>query len=468
MKIAYIAYGLLTPTRAHNLQTVNTINGLIDRSIDVTFVNPILGEGAQGERLSTWRQRQSASLPGRLNVPRSKNVLLPSADLFSLYTRLTWRGRYWALLLDRCIFAVRALRHVMRLAPDVVLTRDLVVCWIFLLCRPVLRVPIVYEAHTLEHVMFDAEVRKGGAEPRPDGRWPLQRSSDFAGYQNDDSFAGRCYKRALHHIENWTLRKANRVVTLTTALAESLERELATERPTVVCSGHDICDRPPASKCDLRRRLELPLDRRIAIYSGLSFNGKGLDLVFEVASYLPDDCVIVVLGGEPAGARDRNAVCREYGLATRLILLPRVDHEQVRQYIFAADIGLLLYPQTDYLARFSSPLKLFEYMACGLPVFATDLDALREVIVDGVNGILVRANSPEKVAAALTETLRCQPLLQRLGDNALLQSKKFRYADRAERLIQVLESCRMGATKRSQITSAAGSFGAISRGEGLD
>src|SRR5688572_11814961 len=137
MKIAYIAYGLLTPTRAHNLQTVNTINGLIDRSIDVTFVNPILGEGAQGERLSTWRQRQSASLPGRLNVPRSKNVLLPSADLFSLYTRLTWRGRYWALLLDRCIFAVRALRHVMRLAPDVVLTRDLVVCWIFLLCRPV-------------------------------------------------------------------------------------------------------------------------------------------------------------------------------------------------------------------------------------------------------------------------------------------------------------------------------------------
>ena len=32
MKIAYIAYGLLTPTRAHNLQIVNTINALIDRS----------------------------------------------------------------------------------------------------------------------------------------------------------------------------------------------------------------------------------------------------------------------------------------------------------------------------------------------------------------------------------------------------------------------------------------------------
>ena len=59
----------------------------------MTFVNPILGEGAHGERLSAWqRQRQSASLPGRLNVPRSKNVLLPSADLFSLYTRIDLRG----------------------------------------------------------------------------------------------------------------------------------------------------------------------------------------------------------------------------------------------------------------------------------------------------------------------------------------------------------------------------------------
>lgn len=444
LRIAYISYGLLTPTRAHNLQIVNTVNALIEHSAEVIFVNPILGEGEGGQRIQASRWTcEHGRLPERLNIPRSTNVLLPCSDLFSRYTRLAERGRYWALLVDRCVFGLRALSRVKRTSADVVVTRDLVTCWIFLLCKRVLGAPVVYEAHSLEQVMFDKEDREGEARSgeRRNGPRRFQMSSDFAGHQNDDSIAGRCYKRALRRIENWTLRRASKVVTLTEAFAESLEHTLHIERPAVVCSGHDIIDAPTTNQCELRQRLDLPVDRRIAIYSGLSFNGKGVDLLFEVARHLPDDCSIVLLGGEPAGASERDALRREYDLGSRLILIPRVDHDQAVAYLSAADLGLLLYPKTEYFSCYSSPLKLFEYMACGVPVLATDLAALREIIVDGVNGILVTMTSPEAIASILAETLRDETKRQRLGHNALLDSKKFRYAERAARLIHVLRSC---------------------------
>jgi glycosyltransferase involved in cell wall biosynthesis len=120
------------------------------------------------------------------------------------------------------------------------------------------------------------------------------------------------------------------------------------------------------------------------------------------------------------------------------VLVPRVEHDRVRDHLLAADAGLLFYPRTQFLSCFSSPLKLFEYLACGLPVLATDLPTTREVIDHDRNGLLIDSEDPQTLADFLVNALRDEPRLRRLGARALADAQQFDYHARARRWLKVL------------------------------
>ncbi len=430
MRIVYISYGVLTATRAHNLQTVNTINALTARGHDVTFINPRLAPIGPLD-----------CQPPQANLPRCKMVILPAGNLFRLHRTCTPKGRFWSLYLDRSVFAWRALRHLCAAKPDVVITRDIVVCaWLTVLSW-IARVPVVYELHTLEQVMFDAE----------DALWAEAGSAlaqsvrsvtatDFAGHQDDPSLPGRLYKRYIRWIEKVALCRVALVLVLTAVMEQRLRREFAVAETRVVPSGHRFRPVPACNRRDQRLKLALDPDRRIAIYAGLSMHGKGLDLVFAVARHLPPDCMVLVLGGDTVTCAKLAALACEFGLS-QLAIMPRVPHESVADYLRAADIGLLLYPPSRYLAEFSSPMKLFEYFACGLPVIATALPSLREVVKDGVNGVVVAPDDPGAIAALVAATVRDVVLLDRLGASARACAARYDYAQRARRIDKSIRLC---------------------------
>ena len=69
--------------------------------------------------------------------------------------------------------------------------------------------------------------------------------------------------------------------------------------------------------------------------------------------------------------------------SSALRFVDRVPTPAVATWLAAVDVGAMPYPATEHYATAMSPLKLFEYMAAGLPIVATDLPALREVLHDG-------------------------------------------------------------------------------------
>jgi glycosyltransferase involved in cell wall biosynthesis len=415
MKIVYIGYGLLTPNRAHNLQTVATIDALVQRGAKVTFINPEPAVVGQAD----------------LNLPSCKTVLLPAGSCFALHKKLTAKGRFWSLFVDRSVYALRSLLLVRSSAADVVLTRDVVVCFWLSATWLVTRVPVLYELHTLEQVMFDAEDVSCDEIAR---RVQSATVSDFAGYQEDSSLPGRLFKRFIRRVEDYTLRKVRLVMVLTSAMALRLKCEFGVGKVRVIPSGHGFRTIRVMDRGEARRQLGFPADRRIAIYCGLTFHGKGLDLVFKVAQHLPADCMIVIVGDRPETTTRLMALSRELGLQSNLLFVPGVPHEQISVYLQGADAGLLLYPRSQYLAEFSSPLKVFEYLAYGLPVIATRLPALAEVVKDGINGRLVDPENPQAIAAVIVETLRDSEMLERLGFAARECSTYYHYSRRAERI----------------------------------
>ena len=168
------------------------------------------------------------------------------------------------------------------------------------------------------------------------------------------------------------------------------------------------CPLPPTSRFELparaaaRRRLGLDGDRRIALFLGLVRPYKGVELLVEALARLgPDDRDwFLVVAGEPWGGAGETlaAAVAAAGVADRVRLNLRwVPEDELPILLAAADLAVLPYRSASQSAV--APIAL----AHGVPVLATAVGALPELVRDGVNGRVVEPGSAAALAAALAE-----------------------------------------------------------------
>ena len=123
------------------------------------------------------------------------------------------------------------------------------------------------------------------------------------------------------------------------------------------------------------------------IWSGSSnYPWQGVDIIFQVAKniYPIDKKIVFILI-----TNEKNLHYHKTN-PENIILIDEKSYFDLPPYIASADAGLCLYNRLNLNGQFYfSPLKLFDYMASGLPVIATDAGQIQEVIQDGQNGILV-------------------------------------------------------------------------------
>ena len=99
-------------------------------------------------------------------------------------------------------------------------------------------------------------------------------------------------------------------------------------------------------------------------------------------------------------------------------------------------------PDNLYSRAFTSPLKIFEAMAAGIPVVASDLPAIREVIRDGENGVLVTPGDPAALAAGLDRVLGDPALAESIARQARKDVEAYAWDRRAERIRAIVEGLR--------------------------
>ena len=124
---------------------------------------------------------------------------------------------------------------------------------------------------------------------------------------------------------------------------------------------------------------------------------------------------LVVAGDGPLRLELERAIART-GLARTAVFTGSIPHEQVPALIRSFDLALAPYDRFERPFYFS-PLKLFEYMACGVPVVAADLGQIAE-IVDGDSGLVYPAGDLEGLTAACEVLLGDPALRRRQGEAA--------------------------------------------------
>lgn len=187
------------------------------------------------------------------------------------------------------------------------------------------------------------------------------------------------------------------------------------------------------SRAEARRRLGVDEDQLLVVYTGSLLTWKGVDLLVDAMASLPQ-ALLVVAGGPDAEAKQ--LARRAEGLAN-VRVDGFVEPTRVAEYLAAADVGVVPNrSQPAISARYTSPLKVFEAMAAGLPLVASDLPSLRELLRHGEDAWLVAPDDAAALAAGLQRLLEDKELRLALSQRGLARSVEHTWDARAQRLLR--------------------------------
>jgi len=176
----------------------------------------------------------------------------------------------------------------------------------------------------------------------------------------------------------------------------------------------------------LQQYLGLNPDTRIALYQGNLQPDRELDKLIRAAAFLNHDNVIVLMGkGVGTTPSQLETLIFSEGAADRVKILLPVPYAELLDWTTSADIGLIVYsPDHSLNVRMCLPNKLFEYLMAGLPVLASPLDAVTDVINSYDVGRVVPSLAPADIGAAINAMLADHDALASMRCNALGAAKQ--------------------------------------------
>lgn len=337
----------------------------------------------------------------------------PARDVYAFYglapvseLRIEAIAAAGAAPLRRVRMLWEALRRALSGAHDIVFTRDLGLAALLVRIPAGRRPRLIYESHGIAPIV-SAEMP--GLLGRPD----LTPSASKL--------------RRLDRREAAVWRAADAYVTITRALAEDLAARYG--------GRDDVFVVPDGTVMSPSTRDAESAGPITVAYAGHLYPWKGIDVFVRALALTPHARGLIV-GGHPVEAdlARVTTLITELGLTHRMTITGLLPPTQVAAALDAADVLVLPNTHSAISDRYTSPLKLFEYLTRGRAIVASDLPSIREILTNEHTALLVPAGDPQALAGALQRLASDGPLRRRLAASALALAPDFSWARRAERL----------------------------------
>ena len=235
-------------------------------------------------------------------------------------------------------------------------------------------------------------------------------------------------------------RGLRKIVTVSDALKRALLRRfgpaLTETRVAVAHDGVDLerFEALPTVR-EARSRLGLDPDGLVAGYAGQFYPGKGVELIPHLAGQCPDISFLVV-GGDPESVEQRRREASQLRLRN-LRYEGFVPNAELPLYLAASDILLLPCGSRIQgrgggdISAWTSPMKMFEYMAAGRLIISSDLPVLREVLTES-NSVLCKAEDVDAWRTALLRAAGDPSSRERLGKRARADAQHYTWRRRVQ------------------------------------
>ncbi len=210
-------------------------------------------------------------------------------------------------------------------------------------------------------------------------------------------------REGIRRYERSAAQRADSVVTVNDGYARELARRLGVPLPLVVLNCPPRTSPPEVPPRRFHAALGLPAETRIVLYHGGFSPERGIEELIEAIPQV-DRAVLVLLGFGPLAGRFE-ALAADPATAGRVIVMPAVPPAELLDWVASADVAAMPILPTTLNHRLTTPNKLWEAISVGVPVLASNLPGMAEIVRAIDAGRLVNPNDPGSIAGGLTALL---------------------------------------------------------------
>lgn len=367
MELLYISNQRLPTEKAYGIQIAKTCEAFADLGIDVTLAVPYRSSDIEGNLFDYYSVRRNFKFE----------------KIFSLDFYLPGKLDKIAFAVKNFISATVLVIHNLFSKADIIYSRDEPIIFLFSFFKK--PESLIFEAHR------------------------------FSGPRR---FFYRRFKN-----------KNLRIVTISNGLRDKFVKfGFKSENVLVAPDGVDMekfdIDK---TKEECRKIVLLPQDKKIALYTGHLFKWKGPHILAAAATYLPE-VLFVFVGGTEIDILDFK---KKFGNEKNIKILGQKQHKEIPLFLKAADVLILPNSAKEVFSiLYTSPLKLFEYMASRRPIIASDIPSIGEVLNEE-NSILVEPDNAEALADGIKKALGDNIFSDQISQTAFENVKKYTWRNRA-------------------------------------
>lgn len=234
----------------------------------------------------------------------------------------------------------------------------------------------------------------------------------------------------------YIMRRVARVFCITDGLRQDLRRHFPHTAFSHLPDGVDVnLFERPVDPVAVRRKFQLPTRHPLVTYVGSVgvHRWKGVDVLLDAAVRLPETTFCIA--GQVQGFHSAQA--QESG-TSNVVYAGQLNQQDASELMRASDV--LVIPNKSGFSiseKYTSPLKLFEYMASGTPIVASDLPSIREVIDESM-ATLVAPNDPMALSAGIAATLKDSDAAGKRALKARQHVERYTWKNRARTILTTL------------------------------
>lgn len=243
-------------------------------------------------------------------------------------------------------------------------------------------------------------------------------------------------------IESSLITLVDKTITVNKSIADELSNRYSIEIPEIILNCPDINkEESPSNNSDiLRKKLNIPKEKRILLFQGSLSLNRNLENLVEAMSLVKNkDVVLVVLGPGDEKREELMAIAKEKNILNSKVFFHKsVPQSELINYTASADVGIIPYPHIDLNSYYCTPNKLFEFIVSGIPIVANYSPELIRFVGNQSIGFNSYMRNCKEIADAIDNIFQLN--LDEFKRNVVNLRKNFTWEVEGEKVVKIYNS----------------------------